>query len=853
MVEPVLPTGQATAEVFVGRGPETLDVLAVLDPTHGATSMVVVSSVAGLAGIGKTALARSCASEAVARGWYPGGAVFVDLNGYAPDPADHVMPQHVFAPLLHALGLQDPIDATVASQAAQYHRLLADRATAGRPVLLVLDNASSNAQISDLLPRSRAHRALVTSRHTLATRGARTLELGTLTPIDARSLVQEQLAFLNPDDTRAQDDAEGTERLCRLCGHLPLALHIATALIDRDPYQTPGALADELARAHRRLDILDDGERAVRAAFELSYQQLTPQQARLFRLLPLNPGPHTATDAAAGLAGVTTDEAAQLIRELARAHVVERAGPGLWRQHDLMRAYAIELLGRLNDNQDRASRRLLDHYIFLTAAAMDTLDTGTRTGAFRTSAEALAWFDREHPNLQAAISMAVTFNDDDAALRIQEGLVALHAHRGQTTEWEAAATSAVRHAKEAQDHTGRSRALHQVALAREATGRAALAAEAAKTLLRFQHLVIQEAREAEPERCRLLLEHAVEAVAESERLLGGHEGPLVDARRREIARVVLERGLQDAFGGAGLPDPEPTRTAVVASSPQERALADIQATLKRLRAASYGEVPADEVRDTARRTLAQIPRGLEAEEAGSWRAVCESLSLLAAQLAAGGPAARMKGQYARERWRIDTLPAVAATYALTVRAYERIRDPSTQARLLRELARECFDSGSYSRAVDSWRHASSIAETLGDEAGQGEDLAGMAHAYLLLDNHGKAAQFAERAAPLLRNAKRTGAAGRAFSTLANARYRLGLPTGAAHAAQSAHALAHSAHDPEGQVAALLILGLAQRDTGREEEAGKSWTAARDISRQLHDRYVVQETRNFLTSVGFPLK
>ncbi|WP_228902437.1 ATP-binding protein, partial [Streptomyces sp. DH1] len=69
VVEPVLPTDEAAAEVFVGRGTERREVLAVLDPAHGATGMIVASSVAGLAGIGKTALARSCAAEAVGRGW----------------------------------------------------------------------------------------------------------------------------------------------------------------------------------------------------------------------------------------------------------------------------------------------------------------------------------------------------------------------------------------------------------------------------------------------------------------------------------------------------------------------------------------------------------------------------------------------------------------------------------------------------------------------------------------------------------------------------------------------------------------------------------------------------------------
>ncbi|MFD7963344.1 ATP-binding protein [Streptomyces zaomyceticus] len=859
VVEPVLPTDEAAAEVFVGRGSETRDILAVLDPAHGATGMVVASSVAGLAGIGKTALARSCAAEAVARGWYEGGAVFVDLNGYAPDPADRVMPEHVFAPALHALGLRDPVDATVSGQAAQYHRLLAERAAERRPVLLVLDNASGTEQIADLMPRSRVHRTLITSRHTLATPGTRTLELGTLAPGDARTLVEEQLAFLSPGDTRSREDDEGTERLCRLCGHLPLALHIAAALLARDPDQTPGTLADELTHAHRRLDVLDDGERAVRAAFDLSYRRLTPEQALLFRLLPINPGPHIATDTAARLVDLADDKATRLIRELARAHVVERAGPGVWRQHDLMRAYAIELLGRRGDDQGGASSRLIEHYIAMTADALWTLNTGTAgpSAAFPTAEDALAWFDREHPNLQAAISMAATFNDGDGALRIQEGLLAVHAHRGQTAEWEAAARSAVRFAKETRDHPGRSRALHQVMLALESAGREEEALRAAETLLRFQHMIVEAALEADRvDDSRRLLEHALAAVAESERLLGEHERRFVLMRREDIARAAIARGVDEISEEFGHRSPHPTAEASASPSEGPRAEAESWArtALERLRATPIGVRRSDPCAagavKAARRALELIPENLGPEESEAWREVCELLARFAGERLADGATARSSGQFDRLNWTGRFLPHAAGTYDIAVRAYGRIGDPAAQSRLLTELARESFHSGDYTRAVSCQGRVARIAETIGDEVSQGEALSNMAHAYLLLQDDGNAARFAERAAPLLADANRPAAAGRALTTLANAHYRLDDLTEALHAARRAEALTRSADDHQGHAAALLVLGLVQRDTGDAEQSYMSWRSALLIAQRLDDPYLTAETETFLRNVGY---
>ncbi|MFF8504824.1 ATP-binding protein [Streptomyces anulatus] len=889
VVEPVLPTDEAAAEVFVGRGAERREVLAVLDPAHGATGMIVASSVAGLAGIGKTALARSCAAEAVGRGWYAGGAVFVDLNGYARDPADQVMPEHLFAPMLHALGFRGrPADST-AGQAAQYHRMLADLAAEGRPVLLVLDNASSTAQVAGLMPRSRAHRTLITSRHTLVTRGSRTLELGALSPAGARALVEEQLEFLSAGGTRTRQDTTGTERLCRLCGHLPLALHIATALLARDPGLTPSDLADELARARHKLDVLDDGERAVRAAFELSYRRLTPKQARMFRLLPVNPGPHIATDAVARLVDQADDQAVGLIRELARAHVVERVGNGLWRQHDLMRAYAIELLGHHGDNQGAASNRLIEHYISRAADAMSALHGEGTVTSFPTVETALAWCDREHPNLQAAASMAATFGDDDGALRIQETLVAVHAHRGQTAEWEAAARTAVRFAREAKDHPGRSRALHQVMVALERGGRQDEAMEAAKVLLRFQRVVIEAASLAEhPLDCQRLLQHAVAAVAESRRLLGGRadrlpggrEDRLLHARRADIERVANARRLDETFQEIGPrpprrpagPDtedvpyedlwgtvPRPPRRPPEPTAEEEVPDVAVEATrwareaLERLAehppGVAHTVVGAAPAQMAARRALSLIPEGLRPEDADDWRGVCALLARFAAARLAGGPMSRDAGRLAHRDWSWRVLPHVASTYGIAVEAYRRVNDAATQVRLYTDLAEESFRSGAYPLAAKCRLAAAGIAEAMGDEEGQGEALSAVAHANLLLANHEEAARFAERAVPLLTAAKRPGPAGRALTTLANARYSLNLPARALSAALDAEALTASADDLPGRAAALLILGLAQRDTDRAEDSSASWRTALHIARALDDPYLTPSTESFLKSVG----
>jgi hypothetical protein len=83
----------------------------------------------------------------------------------------------------------------------------------------------------------------------------------------------------------------------------------------------------------------------VEAALELSYRRLDETAARVFRLLPVNPGPDISTAAAAALIGLPEAQVRPVLADLARAHLAEAApdAAGRWRMHDLVRLYAARL------------------------------------------------------------------------------------------------------------------------------------------------------------------------------------------------------------------------------------------------------------------------------------------------------------------------------------------------------------------------------------------------------------------------------------------------------------------------------------------------------------------------------
>lgn len=401
----------APGVAFVGRQEETEKLLAALAPGDGEPVVnagpVVVSAVAGMGGVGKTALVRFCAAEAVERGWFPGGAYVVDLQGYSP--GGMVARDALFAPLLHQFGVPaENVPGEPAAQAAVYDQALRFLASQGRRVLLVLDNASTAAQVDGLLPTAGDHRVVVTTRDTLAIPGARRLDLDVLTVADALELLDEALREHDPADERAVETEAAA--LVGVCGLLPLAVRIVAGLLADEPDMSCAELATELANTPA--DGFAHGETRLAPVLAASIDRLAagdPQAERLLRLLQVNPGPDISTEAAAALGGLSVAAARTSLRALRQAHLITHA-ERRWQLHDLVRRY---LLDRHAD-QDAAISRLLDHYT-ATATAADRhfrfLPGQPMPELFDGRDQAFAWLDAEHANLVAAVQLAATRHD----------------------------------------------------------------------------------------------------------------------------------------------------------------------------------------------------------------------------------------------------------------------------------------------------------------------------------------------------------------------------------------------------------------------------------------------------------
>ncbi|MFC9328803.1 tetratricopeptide repeat protein [Kitasatospora sp. NPDC057015] len=397
----------APPDHLVGRRTKVDELLTALGP-QGAPGSATVAAVAGLAGVGKTALALHTAQQAATRGMFPGGVLFVALRGY--DPTGPVTAQRALGILLRQLGVRDEdLPGEAEELAALYRSELARRAEQAGAVLIVADDASGTSQLTDLVPAQRAHRLLVTSRDTLTspTFRARLLRLDELDATAAAELVCSAVTLARPDDRRIAAEPQALADVVAHCGRLPLALQIAAALLTSDPGLPVAALAEDLAGTLDALQFHDtDGQSlAVRAAFDLSHRRLAPEPARVFRLLGLCAGPDLATESAAALTDRPTRETRGALAAIAAAGLLteQPVGSGRWRMHDLIRLYTAELARPATEESRQALDRLIRRYTSLADAADDLLSALPAPEFFDDRTQALDWLDAEHPTLVATI------------------------------------------------------------------------------------------------------------------------------------------------------------------------------------------------------------------------------------------------------------------------------------------------------------------------------------------------------------------------------------------------------------------------------------------------------------------
>ncbi|MCY1139351.1 BTAD domain-containing putative transcriptional regulator [Actinoplanes sp. Pm04-4] len=367
--------------------------------------------ISGPGGMGKTALALRAAHDAA--DLFPGGQLWADLRGSSDQPVD---PGEVLAEFLRALG------ETTVPESRRERIALFRTLTAGRKLLLVLDDAGSVAQIRDLIPGGGTSIVLVTARRRLPGIDAAVHHVPTLEALDQPTAAALFRNVVEAAQVDVSGEREAVEAVVRLCGGLPLALRIAAQMrvedFHRPTAELLGRLREQGPAAFRH------GDESLARTIGAGLAPLDDLARRLFLGLGLLAQPTFGEWTAAALLQEPGPAAGAALARLALVGMVDPVHPGArYGFHDLTRDYARDRAAaelKPPEESVEAPARVCRALLTLTRRAHDALYGGrfdvvhsdepdvavpeAETAAM--AGDPRTWFEIERLNIRAAVGQA---------------------------------------------------------------------------------------------------------------------------------------------------------------------------------------------------------------------------------------------------------------------------------------------------------------------------------------------------------------------------------------------------------------------------------------------------------------
>lgn len=260
-------------------------------------------------------------------------------------------------------------------------------------------------------------------------------------------------------------DARSARRIVRLCGSLPLAIHISARQL-RMQAVSLHEYASRLEKEKDRLEILRLPDREVRASLMLSVGCLSPWEARLFRRLGLLQGATFSPAAALALDGGAQKHVWKVLERLVDAQLIGVMGTR-YTIHDLVQLLARECLIEEEAEESCAARLRLARWLADESGEMgEWLQPDKRTSKSKALAEkdprvdrtgtheffnALGWFEMERGNLLAAVQFAHQCGEWALTWQLAEHAAPFYNLRGHWSDWEQTHVLALEAARRASD------------------------------------------------------------------------------------------------------------------------------------------------------------------------------------------------------------------------------------------------------------------------------------------------------------------------------------------------------------------------------------------------------------------
>jgi tetratricopeptide (TPR) repeat protein len=371
---------------FTGRKELITELLADID-SHKA---IMIN---GMGGVGKTTLGLYIAKQI--SNDYVNGQIYLDLQGTTPTPLSAMdIMRHVIVSLEPNRNLRELNEKEITNT---YRSVLH-----GKQVLLFLDNAFSADSIEPVRPPDTCA-TIITSRRVFNVTGllGRQHQIESMKEEDAKD-------FLVKICSRVQECA--TE-LARECAYLPLALRIAGSFLKVNDNWALKEYLDCLKDHRKRLPTLDDSRTQVdlskdhpylQATFELSYNQLSEEAQKHWRMLAVFSGTFDAM-AAQAIWDLEKDTARRQLSLLRRYSLLDYdKNSSRYSLHDLLAEYACSQMDKSEEGPARISHAA--HY----AEVLGNLNQMFLRGK-EELLPALRLYDLEWSNIEAGQKVSVSY------------------------------------------------------------------------------------------------------------------------------------------------------------------------------------------------------------------------------------------------------------------------------------------------------------------------------------------------------------------------------------------------------------------------------------------------------------
>jgi NB-ARC domain/Tetratricopeptide repeat len=419
---------------------------------------LVISAVAGMPGVGKSALAIHVAQQ-LAESDFPDVQLYVDLRGA---DGDGLEPGAVLAGFLRAFGFNESnIPRDLQERASVYRSQLM-----GKRSIVLLDNAQDEAQVRPLLPGNDCA-VIITSRRVLgALAGTKIFNLMVLSEGDAYDLLAKLVGI-----ERLQAEPEAAAEILRLCDGLPLAILIAGGMLKSKLHWRLADYSQKLADEKQRLEHLQLSDLSVRASFELSYRDLSPADRLLFSRLGILVGKDFGEELAAVLHD-SDDPVIDGIERLIDAQLLEVNLDRRYHFHDLLRLFAREKLTTSTsiDKQEEIKQKIVrwgyaqSEFMSscldpvkcaqITKQIVENMDKNWvqsvdfERGLFLSAIE---WFDLDREHLLTALYWAEDAENWETVIYLVNNLVGFFQIRSYWHDWEKSCLIAVQAAEKASE------------------------------------------------------------------------------------------------------------------------------------------------------------------------------------------------------------------------------------------------------------------------------------------------------------------------------------------------------------------------------------------------------------------